>query len=392
MKVLACILAVAWAGGAVAVPGTEKVIADDGGRYAGWPTVTRLRNGELVVVYSGDRDSHICPYGKVKAVRSKDNGETWSRPEVLVNGILDDRDCGLLQLANGDQILFWFTSVAFKELDWYMKDAGWWNPAFGRHFDKLDKTRAREELGSFSMRSTDGGKTWEPKVRIPARTPHGGIQLKDGRLLYVGMQDHAVRGRFQDDPGERDATWNWDDLVIAESRDLGRSWQQIGRLTRDGMTEKGLCEPFPIEGKDGTIRVYVRAEHLWYIESRDGGLTWSRLKKSEVYANFNPPHLLRLKDGGVLLSYGQRIWSDADKAAGLKTGVCAVFSRDDAKLGSWDTAHAVQLLETESDDMGYASSVELDDGSFVTVYYYHPKSEGPAVIAARKWTRKEVSR
>ncbi|HWZ34774.1 MAG TPA: hypothetical protein VNW51_01370, partial [Mucilaginibacter sp.] len=31
-------------------------------RYLGWPTILKTNAGRLFVVFSGDRDSHVCPY------------------------------------------------------------------------------------------------------------------------------------------------------------------------------------------------------------------------------------------------------------------------------------------------------------------------------------------
>ncbi len=37
-------------------------------------------------------------------------------------------------------------------------------------------------------------------------------------------------------------------------------------------------------------------------------------------------------------------------------------------------------------DMGYPATVELDDGSLLTVFYIHPTEEAPAVIMQQKWS------
>ena len=130
-----------------------RTITDDGGRYCGWPTVTRLRSGEIVATYSGGRDGHICPWGKVRAVRSKDGGETWTKPETLVDGPLDDRDAALLELDNGDLVLFYFTSVAFALDAGFKKTREYQShPEYARRFAELPADLVRAELGSFSMR------------------------------------------------------------------------------------------------------------------------------------------------------------------------------------------------------------------------------------------------
>src|SRR5262245_32380026 len=45
--------------------------------YHGWPTLTRRRTGELLLVYSGGREAHVCPFGRVELMRSNDSGKTW---------------------------------------------------------------------------------------------------------------------------------------------------------------------------------------------------------------------------------------------------------------------------------------------------------------------------
>jgi hypothetical protein len=52
--------------------------------YHGWPTVVRRRSGELLLVYSGGREAHVCPFGRVELMNSRDQGTTWSWPRTLL--------------------------------------------------------------------------------------------------------------------------------------------------------------------------------------------------------------------------------------------------------------------------------------------------------------------
>ncbi len=61
-------------------------------RCLGWPSITKTDKGELLIVYSGDRDSHVCPWGKTRLIRSTNNGKTWSEPETVINSPLDDQE------------------------------------------------------------------------------------------------------------------------------------------------------------------------------------------------------------------------------------------------------------------------------------------------------------
>ena len=51
----------------------------------------------MLVVFSGDRDAHVCPWGKVQLLRSRDGGATWSDPVSICDTPLDDRDAGILE-------------------------------------------------------------------------------------------------------------------------------------------------------------------------------------------------------------------------------------------------------------------------------------------------------
>ena len=91
-----------------------KALCKEPGRYIGWPTVCRAQNGELIVVFSGDRDEHVCPFGKSQLIRSADGGQTWSAPVNICNTILDDRDSGVISLDDGSLVMSWFTSIAYR--------------------------------------------------------------------------------------------------------------------------------------------------------------------------------------------------------------------------------------------------------------------------------------
>ena len=60
-----------------------KVISHQPHLYHGWPTLARRRNGELLLVCSGGRQAHVCPFGRVELMRSKDDGQTWGDKIIL---------------------------------------------------------------------------------------------------------------------------------------------------------------------------------------------------------------------------------------------------------------------------------------------------------------------
>src|SRR5262245_15855797 len=82
--------------------------------YHGWPTLTRRRTGRLVLVCSGGREAHVCPFGRVEMMTSDDNGRTWSWPRVLLDSAIDDRDAGVAETARGTLLVTTFTSLAYE--------------------------------------------------------------------------------------------------------------------------------------------------------------------------------------------------------------------------------------------------------------------------------------
>jgi len=88
----------------------SQIIHKQSGRYVAWPMVARAANGELLIVFSGDREGHVCPYGKTFLLRSDDDGANWSQPELINNSPMDDRDAGLCVCADGTLIVSWFTT------------------------------------------------------------------------------------------------------------------------------------------------------------------------------------------------------------------------------------------------------------------------------------------
>ena len=188
----------------------KRVIEPD--RYIGWATLAQTRNGELIAAFSGDRDAHVCPWGKTQIVRSLDQGQTWSPPQTITNTPLDDRDAGIIQTQQGTLLVTWFTSLAFNSPTYATA-----YERYARHAEKITPEVREKWLGNWTRRSEDGGKTWSEPVRTTVTAPHGAIQLRDGRLLYVGV-DHENKPLSP--------------IMIEQSTDDGRSWAVIATVKK----------------------------------------------------------------------------------------------------------------------------------------------------------------
>jgi sialidase-1 len=331
----------------------SRVICKEQGRYIGWPTIVQTKSGQLLVVFSGDRDDHFCPWGKTELVRSGDEGETWTGPEVIRDTPLDDRDAGIIQTARGTLVVSWFTSMGFE------RDERW-----RQHAASLPPQKRERWLGRWIQRSEDEGVTWEQPIPTVASAPHGPIQLRDGRLLYLGIG--MVRG-------ERT-------VVAEESADDGRSWQVIGTVSMaDENSPVGLGEPHLVETRSGKLVGMFRTgpgdiqdRYLYQSESEDGGITWTPAYRTTILGF--PPHLIRLADDHLLVVFGRRF---------PPYGQWACSSRDEG--ASWDTEGELFLSEAANDDLGYPASVQLADGSILTIYYQIDQPGETTCLMGTRW-------
>lgn len=252
-------------GRAVAAPSaavaSTHVISRHPSLYHGWPTLTRRRYGELLLVYSGGRESHVCPFGRLELMRSRDEGRTWSFPRVLIDGPVDDRDAGVLETAKGSLLVSTFTSVGYEErlsAAEQMKpgDANSWSDEklsrWRAVHQRLDSAQREIELGSWMIRSTDRGQSWSARYRCPVDSPHGPIQLSDGRLLYAGKM--FWYGRSGQGAGR---------IGACESTDDGQSWRWLAEIpTRPGDTYHNYHELHAVEATDGRVVAQVRFDQV----------------------------------------------------------------------------------------------------------------------------------
>jgi len=330
---------------------STRVICEQPGRYIGWPSITRVNSGELIAVFSGDRDAHVCPWGKTQMIRSSDHGRTWSTEVTVNNTPLDDRDAGVIETAQGTLLVSWFTSLAFAEerhLEWQGIDActaACWR----RHAQKLTPEIRERWLGSWVRRSDDGGSTWDPPVQVGITAPHGPIQLGDGRILYVGMMHRD---------GRKSA------IGVQHSLDDGRTWQNLTNIEiPPGEAITDFSEPHAAERADGRLIAMIRYQpsdvslrKLRVSESRDGGRTWSVARATELLGY--PPHLIRLPGDRMMVAFGRRIPPFGERAC---------VSADGGE--TWNTEDQFTIAPALNDDLGYPCTTQLADGSFVTVYY-----------------------
>lgn len=323
-----------------------RALAPQPGQYPAWPTLVRRKNGELIVAYSGSREAHIDPFGRVEIMRSSDDGVTWSWPRVVMDTPIDDRDAGIVETPRGTLLINTFTSLAYEKLRHEAKD---WPAEKLERWDAVARatsaTQKQSLLGSWMLRSTDGGLTWSAPYRIDLTTPHGPFALRDGRLLHAGKRYPG--------PGE---------IGVSESRDDGLTWKWLAQIpTRPGDDPlASYHELHGVETAEGRLVVHIRnhnpvnARETLQTESSDGGKTWSVPRAIGVWGL--PSHLLRLRDGRLVMSYSYRRAPHGNQAR---------LSSDHGR--TWSAP--MVLSDDGTGDLGYPSTVELTNGELLSLWY-----------------------
>ncbi|MBE5818053.1 MAG: exo-alpha-sialidase [Clostridiales bacterium] len=386
--------------------------------YCAWPSVCRDENGTLYALSAAFGSEHVCPFNKVAMYISKNNGKTWSPPIVVVDTYLPDGHGGITYLGNGKMVLNWWYEtgdIMFNE-NYYRIGMG-----FPRSMAAVRQAMVdtyvdipKEKLvgGGFVKVSEDYGMTWSEPVRMPIANIHGMCVNKDGDVVFLGKEIYADTSKtFEEgifDPEKRPTYESWWDFVARRnerrmyeehyntpiytciSKDGGYNWEKGGVCKLpDGLQWDKVFEPNAVTLDDGTLLGAIRVEDenekdndytVFLTRSTDGGYTWSEMEPT--YIPGSPAHLLKHSSGKLVCVVGCRLEEDG-------YGIYAYVSEDDGKTF---TSKYVINDKSPNYDLGYPASVELDDGSIVTVYYqrYYNENTGeyddkPCIMCTR-WT------
>ena len=315
----------------------------------------RLPNGEVLLLFREakwrGRRTHMDPTTRTCLIRSRDNGRTW------FSQVTPDPEGGngtaIMRLVDGTLLVNAFHWV-FVRPDERDKLAGMPNQ---KEVEWVNMVVAAG--GVFMTRSTTDGYTWGPLRRIdepegwPQMACHGApIELPDGDLLL------PVTGRKGDDAQAHG--------VVLRSRDKGLTWGDGVCLTDDAPADLSFHETRLVLCPGGRINAMHRTpkHNYWQNYSTDGGRTWSATTDSGLWCGgSSPPDQKVLADGRVLLTRGYRR---------EPFGVRCHISEDEG--ATWPTE--VVLRDDGPDkDVGYPTTVQFDDGSLLTVYYWHTEDE-----------------
>ena len=328
----------------------ERVVVARSGYF---PKMVIRQNGELLCTFKTG-SPHASKTGRASLARSTDGGRTWSKPVTVLDfPNADDSLDAVGELPDGTLI---FAAVSYT-----------WKG------EKLTNDADSEfRADTYVLFSKDDGHKWSQpaKVNIKPFTwayPYGRIvRLADGTLLlscfggYVpkgpedsraGLAEMIKKGQHALKPESERGDFSF----LVRSRDGGKTWGDPSVIAR----YHNEVTLLPL--KNGGLMAAIRSDegaHLSVTFSTDKGHSWTA--PHQVTANSeHPGDLLRLADGRILLSYGER-----NKPYGIQ----AMWSTDEGH--TWDPKHKVVLAhDGDHPDLGYPISVQRKDGKIVTAYY-----------------------
>lgn len=296
-------------------------------RGAYFPRLVRLPSGELLAFFKTGA-AHIGKGGRASLSRSTDGGRTWSEPVTVFDR--PQADDGIVASGTGRAGLAFAAAVSYTWTGERYTTDGW-------------------RATTWFLRSGDQGRSWSEPVRVETKPldwayPFGHIlEESDGTLLLTGYGGALPRN----DGGVTTS-------FLMRSRDGGKTWGGFTEIAR------GFNEVTAIRRQDGSLLAMMRSAEGGYLASsisRDGR-TWTPPRRVTEDRE-HPADLLRLANGDLLLTFGQR---------NKPYGVQAMRSRDDGV--TWDRTSRVLLAwDGNHSDIGYPVTVQMSGGRLATIYY-----------------------
>ena len=274
--------------------------------------VRTLKNGDLFAVFNQERYPIHHDTGQTVTTRSKDGGITWSEPKVVVpwTQTMGSWDCGVCELHDGTLIIN-FNFCGFFKRGTKPEQPSWASGPLTREWGDWTWTyRTLGWLGTYVIKSKDGGETWCDPIPVNVRPlKHGGVrngcwQLPDGGIL-MGLYGR-IRG--YEEYGEGESTRS----ALMRSDDGGDNWEYYSTLAYDPASFIDYEEPALLRLADGRLVCFLRthinpsqdAKNMAMVISEDDGFSWTPPKFTNIWGY--PFDLIALKDGRYLMVYGYR--------------------------------------------------------------------------------------
>ncbi|MBU1820976.1 MAG: glycoside hydrolase [Bacteroidetes bacterium] len=350
----------------------DIIIYRDSLFYAAFPSVVKLKNGELLLAFRraperkafGEKGTnHVDPNSYLVAVRSRD-GESWTPAPNLIyaHAFGGSQDPCLLRLRDGTLLCASY-GWAFVRPDGLPQLK---QPVF-------QNMPGSVFLGGYLVRSTDGGTSWQGPIYPPHVAPEKNLdpfgqpiraynrgamyEGRSGKIFWVVAANDRLSPR-------RSSTH----LLV--SNDKGLTWTYSAPVAED--ENASFNETSMYETPKGDLVAFLRTagmdDQACIARSTDGGKTFQPWQKMGFQGH--PLHALRLPDQRVLLTYGYR-----HAPYGIRARIL------NAECTDFATAPEI-VLRTDggTTDLGYPWAVQLDKKRVLVAYYFN-QANGPRHIA-----------
>lgn len=340
------------------------IVADIPGKFLGWPANEGIWNwGDEILVgfnesmYKLNTKGHsVNPkYPTLDAfARSYDGGKTWAYENATYQQRKKSAD-GLGEdeiKVKGKKL---DQSINFLEADTILK--------FRLNHFWVSKNRGKEWNGPFILDIKE--------IDKPLR----------GRTDYVIDSENVIKIFLPTLKSDNSSGR----CFMAESVDGAQNFKFVSYLSEEPKIyeDKKQSEhsfsimPSTIRADNGNLITALRCRDgkkkwLEIRESSDDGKSWKLIAIPSTMA-WNPPALIKLKDGRLCLTYADRC-----KPYSLR----ARLSSDNGK--TWGETKILRQ-DADSWDIGYVRSVQRLDGKIVTIYYHRTKEMPEQFIAATIW-------
>ena len=347
--------------------GRTVIVHKDRFAYLAHPSITVLDGGDWLAGFGHSRRREprmhppSDPLFRTLLTRTSDAGNTWAEPSFAPDfdwsGV---EPPGLWQLRDGTLVLTQFRfgwyplglarerRAAGEPISISLPGKGWTEEFTDDDWDRSEFSWARGYHGLYVHRSADAGSTFEDTIKIdtgPYRdgfTRTGVVEMSDGPVAYAVSEHPAGRHTY---------------LLL--SHDGCRTWEPpvlIVDIPEMLFGEPHLAEVAP-EELYCILRTSGLGGYLYACRSLDGGRSWSVPEPTALFGL--PGHLLTLRDGRLLCTYGRRT---------EPFGIRACLSEDGGR--TWRVDQEIVIRDDlPNADLGYPTTIEYAPGRLFVCYY-----------------------
>lgn len=336
----------------------------EAGQFIGWPAnngIWKWEDGEIMLGFTrgefAQKSSHDIGDENRESwlAKSKDGGSTWET--FKPKGFVVDSAMNVKYLPE---------SLNFEDKDFALRLAG-----TGYHGSKIPE-------GGFFY-TLDRGNTWEGpfgfnglseanELEGMELTPRSDYLIEDSNSALFFMAARIPNTGMTDKP------------FVARTRDGGKTFEFVEWMIEQEDPYRGVM-PATVKTSEGKLisairRRDVEGEHknlyCWIdiYTSEDNGESWDFLSRGGETGirNGNPPAMIILTDGRLLLAYGNREHQQ----------IRVRVSSDEGK--TWGPE--IVLRQGEETDIGYPRMVQNEKGEVIVFYYWADSADSEKYIAA----------